>query len=73
MTDELIAEAKARRESTLFEPEYGAERAREENAFDSGKCDHAFSETGIGGVAPFESPVGFALDTWYCPDGMEQV
>ncbi len=32
-----------------------------------------FGETGIGGVAPFESPVGFALNTWYCFNGMEQV
>ncbi len=63
MTDELIAEAKARRESTLFEPEYGAERAREENAFDSDKCKHAFRETGVDGVASLESPVGFALGT----------
>ncbi len=32
-----------------------------------------FGKTGVGGVAPFESPVGFALNTWYCLDGMEQV
>ncbi len=69
--DQFIAEAEARHESVLFEPEYGAERAREENAFDSGKCNYTFGKTGIGGVAPFESPVGFALDAWYCFDGME--
>jgi hypothetical protein len=69
--DQFVAEAEARHESALFEPEYGAERAREENAFDSGKCNHTFSKTGIGGVAPFESPVGFALDKSYCFDGME--
>ena len=46
-----------------FEPEYGAERAQdqEENAFDSCKCNHSFGETVVGGVAPFESPDGFAL------------
>jgi len=71
--DQFVAEAEARHESALFEPEYGAERAREENAFDSGKCNHTFGETGIGGVAPFESPVGFALDAWYCFDGMVEV
>ena len=68
--DQFVAEAEARHGSALFEPEYGAERAREENAFDSCKCTHTFGETGVGGVAPFESPVGFALDAWYCFDGM---
>ncbi len=62
MTDEFVAKAEARHEeSALFEPEYGAERAQEENAFDSCKCNHSFGETVVGGVAPFESPVGFAL------------
>jgi hypothetical protein len=56
--DQLVVEAEARHESTLFEPEYGTERAQEENAFNSGKCNHTFGKTGIGGVAPFESPVG---------------
>ena len=70
-TDELVAEAETRHESVLFEPGYGAERAREENVFDSGKCKHAFGKTGIDGVAPLESPVGFALDTWYCFGGVE--
>ncbi len=49
--DQFIAEAEARHESALFEPEYGAERAREKNALDSGKCNHTFGKTGIGGVA----------------------
>ena len=69
--DQLVAEAEARHEPMLFEPEYGTERAREEGAFDSGNCNHTFGKTGIGGVAPFESPVGFALDAWYCFDGVE--
>ena len=62
MADQFVAEAEARLESALFEPEYGSERAREEDAFDSSKCNHTVGETGIGGVVPFESPVGFALD-----------
>ena len=70
-TDEFVAKTEARHESVLFEPEYGAERAQVENAFDSGKCNHTFGKTGVGGVAPFESPVGFALDAWYCFDGMK--
>ena len=69
--DHFVAEAEARHESALFEPEYGAERAREENAFDGGKCNRTFGETCIGGVAPFESPVGFALDAWYCFNGVK--
>jgi hypothetical protein len=57
----------------FLEPEYGAERAREEDAFDSGECNHSFGKTGIGGVVPFESPVGFALNARHCFDGVEQV
>jgi hypothetical protein len=70
LTDQFIAKAEARHESSLFKPEYGAKRAREENtfAFDSGECNHSFGKAGIGGVAPFESPVGFALYAWYCFD-----
>ena len=33
-TDEFIAKAKARHEFSLFKPEYGAQRTREENPFD---------------------------------------
>jgi hypothetical protein len=69
-TDQFIAKAEARQKSSLFEPKYGAERALEENTFDSSKCNHAFSKTGIGGVAPFKSPVGIALYTWYRFDCM---
>ena len=69
--NQFVAEAEARHKSALFEPEYGTERAREEDAFDSSKCNHMFGEAGIGGVAPFESPVGFALDAWYCFDGVD--
>ncbi len=32
-----------------------------------------FRITGIGGVAPFESPVGFVLNAWHCFDGVKQV
>ena len=52
-TDQFIAKAEARQESLLFKSEYGAKRAREENTFNSGKCNHAFGKAGIGGVAPF--------------------
>jgi hypothetical protein len=72
-TDEFIDKTEARHESVLLEPKYGAERAQEENAFNRGKCNHLFGKTGIGGVAPLESPVDFALNAWYCFNGMEQV
>jgi hypothetical protein len=71
--EEFIAEVEARHELALFEPEYGAERAQEENAFGIVRCNHTCGKTGIGIVAPFESPVGFVLDVLYCFDGMEQV
>ena len=71
MADQFDPEAEARHESALFEPEYGAERPQEENVFDSGKCNHTFGKTGVGRAAPFERPVGFALDAWYCFDGMK--
>ncbi len=56
VADKFVAETKARHESALFEPEYGAERAQEEDAFDSSKCNHLFGKAGTGGVAPFKGP-----------------
>jgi hypothetical protein len=72
-TDEFIAKSEARQESALLEPECGAERAREQNVFNSGEYNHSFGKTIVGGVAPFESLVGFALNAWHCFDGVEQV
>ena len=65
-TNEFVAEAKAGHESALLKPEYGTERAQEENAFDSSKCNHLIGVPGIGWVAPFESPVVFVLNAWHC-------
>ncbi len=73
MADKFVAETEARHESTLFEPEYGAERAWEEDVFDGSKCNHLFGKACTGVGEQFEGPIGFALDTWYCFDGMEQV
>jgi hypothetical protein len=64
--DAIVAKTEVRHESVLLEPKFGAERAQEENAFNSGKHNHSFREIGIGGIAPFESPVGFALNAWHC-------
>jgi hypothetical protein len=71
--DKFVAETEARHEVVFFEPEYGAESAREEDAFDSSRCNHLLGKAGAGGVAPFKGKIGFALDTWYCFNGMEQV
>jgi hypothetical protein len=71
--DEFIAEVEAMHESLFLEPEYDTERAQEEDAFDSSKCNYLSGKTGIGGVAPFESPVDFSLNAQQCFDGMEQV
>jgi hypothetical protein len=60
--DQFVAEPEVRHKSALFEPEYGTERAQEENAFEGSKCNLTFGKTCISGVASFESPVGFALD-----------
>jgi hypothetical protein len=72
-TDEFVAETEVRNESTYLKPEYGTERAQEEDDFGSGESNHLFGKTGVCGVAPFESPVGFALNAWNCFDGVEQV
>jgi hypothetical protein len=46
-TDRFVAEAEARHESAFFEPEYGAARAGEENAFDGGKCSAKLALVGL--------------------------
>ena len=60
-TDQFIAEANARHESTFLEPENGAERAQEEFTFVRGKGDDPFGKAGVGGGAPFESPTNFVF------------
>jgi hypothetical protein len=71
--DKSFAETKARHQSALFELDHGTERAQEEDAFNSSKCNHSFGKASVSGVAPFKGPICFVLNTWYCFDGMEQV
>jgi hypothetical protein len=71
--DKIIAEAEARHEAALLKPKYSTEGAWEEDAFNCSKCNHTFSKAGIGRVAPFKGPVGFALDAWYCLNSVKQV
>ena len=51
-TDELVAETEARHEYEFFEPEYGKEGSREEDAFNCSKCDDPIGKTGVGGITP---------------------
>ncbi len=71
--NQLVAETKARHESTFLEPKDGAEGAQEEDAFDCGKGDDSFGKDGVGRGAPFESPTRFAFHAWYCFNGAEEV
>jgi hypothetical protein len=47
VADQFVAEAEARHESMLIEPEYSAERAQEENALKCGKCNHTFGKLAL--------------------------
>ncbi len=71
--DELVREAEAGHESTLLEPEDGAEGSREEDALHSREGDHAFGEAGVVGITPLECPVGLLLDARDGFDGVEEV
>jgi hypothetical protein len=55
----------------IFEPEYGTEGSKEENAFNSGKCNYLFSKAGIGRITPWEGPGGLTLNIGDCLNGME--
>ena len=46
------------------QPEYGAERAGEENALNCRKCCQSFSECRLIWLAPLKSPVGFFVYAW---------
>ncbi len=62
-TDEFIAEAEARHESALLKPEYGAERAQEGNASTSANAIIHLANWHWWD-SPFESQIGFTLNTW---------
>ena len=59
--DELVREAEPRHEPTLLEPEDGAERAREEDAFNGRERDDPLGERGAARVAPLERPTRLAF------------
>jgi len=71
--DELVGETKTGHESTLLEPEDCAEGSREEDSFNGGKSNAAFSERRIVAVAPLEGPLGLLFDTGDGLDGAEEV
>ncbi len=72
-TDQFVAKAEARHESTFLEPEDGTEGAQEESTFDCGKGDDPFGKSGVGRGTPFECPTCFVFYAWYCFDGVKEV
>ena len=62
MADQFIREAEAGKDSTLLEPENGAEAGGEEYSFNYGKRNEACRKGVLLGVTPIERPLGFASD-----------
>ncbi len=60
--DELVAEAQARHEDTLFHPEDGTEGAREEDTFNGSKSDQTLSKGASLAGQPTHGPFALPLD-----------
>ena len=71
-TDEFICEAQSRQDTSLFEPEYGAEGSREKDTFDNGKGDEVFSKGGMLRVAPHFGPLSFGTHCRHSLDCIKQ-
>jgi hypothetical protein len=69
---ELVGEAEAGHEATLFDPVDGAEGGREEDTFDDGEGDKALGEGGSPGIAPTPCPCCFLLDRWQSVNSIKQ-
>mmetsp|Transcript_14920 Transcript_14920/g.37590 ORF Transcript_14920/g.37590 Transcript_14920/m.37590 type:complete len:291 (+) Transcript_14920:634-1506(+) len=70
--NQLVTERKTRHESSLLEPENRAERSTEKDSLHDAKGDAAFRETGLGGVAPLQRPLGLLLDARDCVNGVQE-
>jgi hypothetical protein len=57
----------------FFQPTDSTEGTQKEDAFGGSECNHAFSEAGGDGVAPFESPLCFALNARLCFNFSEEM
>ena len=69
---ELVGKTEPWHESSLFEPENGAERTREEDALNSCKGDKSLVE-GAAFVHPLKGPLCLFPDHIDVTDGLEQV
>ena len=69
--DQFVGEGQAGHEASFLDPEDGAEASREEDAFDSGESNEAFSEA-VGGLDPLEGPVSLHLDALNVLNGLEE-
>lgn len=70
--DKLVGHAQARKQAATSDPEYGRKRRREENAFDNRERNQSSGEVGVGGVDPFQAPVGLRFDSRHRVQGGEQ-
>jgi hypothetical protein len=50
VTDEFVAEAEGRHESSFLELEYGTDRAQEEDAFNGSECNYSFGKLVLVGL-----------------------
>jgi len=70
--DQLVGKGEARHQTTFFEPENGAEAAREEDTLDGGEGYQALSEA-VGGIDPLKGPVRLQFNTFDVIDCLEEV
>jgi len=71
-TDQFVAKAQARHQSSLFQPEYGGKAPAEKDAFHSGKRDDPDAEIGVLVVDPIEGPFCFPLNARHRLNGVEE-
>jgi hypothetical protein len=70
-TDEFIGKAEARHEAGLLDPIDGTEGGGEEDAFDNGKRDDTFSESGTFRIAPAPRSVCLLMNCWQGVDSIK--
>lgn len=70
--DELVAESESCTESSLLEPEDGAECSGEEDSLDACECHESFGEACVFVVDVLECPVCLLSDGWDVVDGAEE-
>ena len=71
--DELVGEGQTGHQTSLLEPEDGAERTGEEDAFNGCERHQALSEGASLSREPLHGPVALLLDGWHRLERLEQV